>query len=219
MSVQVNNIITGPGDLFIAERDGGNFPALPAFDTPSGTAYDAFDDASAWTYLGATEGGVELSYEPTYGDIEIDQFLDAAKLRLENQTYNVTTQLMEATLANLIYVWGYDTDTHLDVTAGESAEGIQSTFKMGVLESDPCEYAVSVVSRGVGDQPNCVPGTKVERVYVARRIVSAEGSPINMNKTESTMFQVNFRLLPDTSAPDNEQYGKIFDRDPTKATG
>lgn len=223
MSVQVTNIIVGPGNLFIAERDGGNFPALPDFTTPSGTAYDAFEAtggaASAWTYLGATEGGVELSYEPTYTDVNIDQYKDAARLFLENQTVNVSTTLMESTLANLIYVWGFESSTHLDSTPGDSADGVQTTFKLGILGEDPCEYALGVVSKGVGTQPNCVPGTEVERVYVARRIISVQGSTFGMRRTESTMFPVTFRLLPDSSAPANEEYGTIFDRDPLAATG
>lgn len=223
MPVQTTNIIVGPGNLFIAERTGGAFPALPDFTTPSGTAYAAFEAtggaASAWTYLGATEGGVELSYEPTYTDINIDQYKDAARQFLETQTINISTTLMESTLANLIYVWGFEANTHLVDTVTPSADGISQTFNLGILGEDPCEYAVGVVSKGVGTQPNCVPGTGVERVYVARRVVSVQGSTFGMRRTEATMFPVTFRLLPDDTAPANEEYGTIFDRDPLQATG
>jgi hypothetical protein len=216
MPVNTTNIIVGPGELFIAERTAGAYPAIPALATANETAMTAFEGDVLWNYMGATEGGVDLAYEPTYSDITIDQSKDAARLFLDSQTVNFTTQLMEATLENLIYVWGFETSTHYD-GAPVGDDGISAEFKLGILGEDPCEYALTVISKGVGTQPNCVPGTEVERLFLARRAISVTGATVGLRRTEATMFPVTFRLLPDLTAPVNQEYMRIVDRDPANA--
>lgn len=212
MAVNTTNIIVGPGELFIAQRTAGAYPALPELTVADESAYDAFEGDVLWNYMGATEGGVELSYEPTYSDITIDQFKDAARIFLDSQTVNFSTSLMEATLENLVYAWGFETSTHYDAAPG-TTEGAVSEFKLGILGEDPCEYALTVIAKGVGTQPNCVPGTEVERIFLARRAISVTGSTFGLRRTEATMFPVTFRLLPDGTAPVNQEYMRILDRD------
>lgn len=219
MAVDVKNIIVGAGDLFIAERTGGAKAADPDFAVVGQTAFEIYEGDANWTHLGATEGGVELSYEPTYTDINIDQFKDAARLFLETQTVNVSTTLMESTLANLVYVWGFEASTHYTSAAFSTTDGKGDEFSLGILGEDPCEYSLAVVAKGIGVQPNCIPGTEVERIYVANRVVSVTGSTFGLRRTESTMFPVTFRLLPDADAAVNKEYAEIFDRDSTAVTG
>lgn len=217
MSVTTKNIIVGPGDLFVADALTTDLPSLTASSSGSASLVrDALENDAAWTNLGATEGGVEMAYEPTYSDIMIDQWKDAARLNLEQQTFNFSTQLMESTLENLILAWGYDSASALTAGTNTTNDGITNTFDLGVLGEDPCEYKFAIVSKGVGGQPDCAPGTKVERVYVARRVVSVQGSTLGLRRTEATMFPVTFRMLPYDQAAEGEEYGQIFDRDITQ---
>jgi hypothetical protein len=212
MAVNTTNIIVGPGELFIAQRTAGAYPTAPVLTVANESAYDAFEADATWNYMGATEGGVELSYEPTYSDISIDQFKDAARIFLDTQTVNFSTQLMEATLENLVYAWGFEASTHYNGAPG-TTEGSVAEFQLGVLGEDPCEYALTVISKGVGTQPNCIPGASVERIFLARRAISVTGATFGLRRTEATMFPVTFRLLPDATAPLNQEYMKIVDRD------
>lgn len=214
MAITTNNIIVGPGDLYIADD---LTTALPSLGSSSQTIREALDADSTWRHLGATEGGVELAYEPTYSDILIDQYKDAARLFLEQQTFNFSTSLMESTLENLVLAWGYDTNAH--DTAGTPSDGISGKFNLGVLGEDPCEYQIAIVSKGVGGQPSCAPGSSVERCYVARRVVSVTGATLGLRRTEATMFPVTFRMLPYDQATEGEEYGYIFDRDAKNAAG
>lgn len=214
MAVTTNNIIVGPGDLYVADALDTALPSLTA--TASATASsvrDALEADVAWTNLGATEGGVELAYEPTYDDIMIDQWKDAARQHLTQQTYSISTQLAESTLENLILAWGYDSTSALVAGTNTTNDGITNTFNLGVLGEDPCEYQFVIVSKGVGGQPGCAPGTSVERAYVARRVVSVQGSTLGLRRTEATMFPVTLRMLPYDQATAGEEYGYIFDRD------
>lgn len=220
MSVTTNNIIVGPGDLFVADSLSTALPSVTASSSASASLVrDALENDSAWTSLGATEGGVELAYEPTYDDVMIDQWKDAARLHLTQQTFNFTTNLMESTLENLILAWGYNSADALVAGAQTGTDGITNTFNLGVLGEDPCEYQFAIVSKGVGGQPDCAPGSKVERVYVARRVVSVQGSTLGLRRTEATTFPVTFRMLPYDQAATGEEYGYVYDRDITQITG
>lgn len=63
MAVNVSNIVVGEATIQVGDNSS-------ATDI---TAMDAFDD------IGATQNGVEISWEPDMVDIEIDQYGDAAK--------------------------------------------------------------------------------------------------------------------------------------------
>lgn len=195
MAVTVRNIIVGAGHLYI-NAAGTTQPALPT-PTAGTSMVAALDAATAtWTSLGATDGGVEIGYEPDYGEVEVDQLKDAAILFNQGVTMNANTTLAEATLTNLLVAWGKPT--------GDLAT---DTLSLGVPDETPVERTLAIVGRA----PATAAGARRERVYYARRVISVDGSNHALRRTESTQFPISFRLLPDPNYAGSE-YGTIVDR-------
>ena len=119
-NITTTNIVVGEATVEIGE---------------AGTSFSGLTD------VGATIDGVELSWEPDMGDIEVDQFGDAAKVIQSRVKVMMKTTLAEATLRNLAHAWNYssavvgtdstsaDIVTDLDTLAGASAS---VTFKFGI---------------------------------------------------------------------------------------
>lgn len=206
MAYQVRNIIVGAASLYISVKDstdaawdGG--PALPA--ASSGSMTTALDGASTdWRHTGFTSEGLEVSYEPDYGDVEVDQLLDSAKLFKQSMRVMVNTTLAEASLENLLVAWGQQANT-LASSTSTSELGIAA----GALGDEPVERALVAVGPG----PRSAAGDKRERVYHARRVLSVESSAHSVRRNEATVFPVSFRLLPDPNFSGAE-YGVVRDR-------
>jgi hypothetical protein len=54
-----------------------------------------------WRDVGYTNNGLEVSYEPSYGDVIVDQLLDAARLFKQSIRVTLKTELAEGTLENM----------------------------------------------------------------------------------------------------------------------
>lgn len=201
MAYSVQNIIVGAAAVFISVKDstestwaGG--PALPAFSTTAFAALSA--DTTNWRHQGFTSEGIEVSYEPEYGEVEVDQLLDAAKLFKQSMTVSVNTTLVEATLQNLLVAWGQQ---------GTSLSGDTLGIAAGNLGDEPVERALAFV----GPAPRATNGDKRERVYHVRRALSVEPTSHALRRNEATTIPVSFRLLPDPNFT-GQEYGKILDR-------
>lgn len=192
-TVTHRNILVGHGNLYTAAVG----TALPTF-TASGDANADFDASTAWDSVGATQEGVEIGYDPDYGEVEVDQMKDAAIMFNQGVTVTMNTNLAEATLQNLLLAWGAQSGA-LN-TAGD-------TFSIGVPNEEPVERSAAVVGRA----PRTTTGAARQRVYHARRVISVEGSTHALRSSEATIFPVTFRLLPDGGFPGSE-YGQIIDR-------
>lgn len=208
MTYQVRNIIVGAAALYTGATDstagGYTVPALPAAPAGGTSFATALEGATGvWRHAGFTSEGLELSYEPDYGDIEVDQLLDSAKIFKQSMRVMVNTTLSEASLENLLIVWGQGSST-LASTTSESTLGIAA----GALGDEPVERALAAV----GVAPRTAGGAKRERVYYARRVLSVESSAHALRRNEATVFPVSFRLLPDPSQPTGQEYGIIRDR-------
>lgn len=206
MAYQVRNIIIGAAALYVSVSDstqaswnGG--PALPAATAGTSLATTLEGDA-AWRHGGFTSEGLELSYEPDYGDVEVDQLLDSAKLFKQSMRVSVNTTMVEASLENLLMVWAQGSAT-LTTTASTADLGIAA----GALGDEPVERALVAVGPG----PRTAAGAKRERLYHARRVLSVESSAHALRRNEATTFPVSFRLLPDPNFA-NAEYGIIRDR-------
>jgi hypothetical protein len=165
------------------------------------------DTIAAATSIGATQDGVELSWEPDMVDIEVDQFGDAAKVIQSMVKVMLKTTLAEATLANLAIAWGYD-----ETTAGADIKTAQdgantSTFMFGVENVYPFERAIKVV----GNAPGSGASTTKTRTFQTKRAISYAASSHSMKRAEATVFPVEFRILP-SSADVGYEYGKIIDQ-------
>ena len=148
---KVQNIIVGAAALYVSAIDstsatwvqtgatpviGALGPALPSL-TANATGTTAIDaDTTNWRSAGFTSEGVEVSYEPQFGDIEVDQLLDSAKLFKQSMRVMVNTTFTEATLTNLLVVWGQQNNTLSGSTLGISS---------GELGDEPVERSLIFV--------------------------------------------------------------------------
>lgn len=236
------NVIVGAASTFLSVSDSlqtdWDSVALPArvAGTPYTRTLEVNDAASAptrqWRGTGYTSGGLELSYNPDYGEVDVDQLLDAAKMFKQKMTAMIKTTFAEATLENLLTVWAqgassrrYSTasSTSVDVTgnvvdATKDFDGVTVPLDEEVLGLEAGALGIEPVERQivfVGPSPRVAPGgvnanKKRERIYHVRRALSVEASTHSQKKTEATLFPVNFRLLP--SEVSGAEYGTIRDR-------
>jgi hypothetical protein len=149
--------------------------------------------------------GLEIQFQPDFGEVQVDQLLDVAKLYKQGMQVNLNTAFAEATLENLLIALAYG-DNKLTGTLGSLATGRALDLSAGDLGECPVERGIIAVGPGTGD---CELGSALERVYVAYRALSIENVTVSAKRDEASMFEVSFRLLPDDS---EGSYGKIIDR-------
>lgn len=193
MAVNVANIVVGEATVKLGSS--ANATTIAAMDN--------FAD------VGATQNGVEISWEPDIVDIEIDQFGDAAKLIQSKVKVMVKTTLAESTLNNLAIAWNYDESTGGDdIKANFAGSGANTnTFLFGTQNVYPREKGLVIQ----GSAPGSSAAAIKTRTFYTKRAVSMESSMISMKRAEATMFAVGFRILP-TVADTGYEYGKIIDQ-------
>lgn len=165
------------------------------------------NDFDSLTDVGATTGGVEISWEPDMVDIEIDQYGDAAKVIQSKVKVMVKTTLSEGTLNNLATAWSYDNVTGgADIKSNFDGANTKS-FLFGSQSVYPFEYALQIV----GNAPGSTASVTKTRKFNTKRAVSFASSMISMKRSEATVFEISFRVLPVTEDTGYE-YGKIIDQ-------
>lgn len=202
-----NNIIVGAAQLFVHDLGalalGGN--PTPVEDEAYVATLEADGD---FTNVGYTMNGLELQFQPDFGEVQVDQVLDVAKLYKQGMQVNLNTAFAEATLENLLFAIAAPTG---DLTSqATSANGLGAgssilNLSAGNLGECPVERGLVAVGPGTGD---CAAGSSIERVYTAYRALSIESVTVSAKRDEATMFEVSFRLLPNSEG----SYGKIVDR-------
>lgn len=206
MAYSVRNIIIGAAALYISTSDstqvGYTAPTIPTVS--AGQTYSSQLEANAaWRSVGYTSDGLSLSYEPSWGDVEVDQLLDSAKIFKSSMRVTLTTTLVEAALENLMVAWGQQAST-LASTGNDETLGIAA----GALGDEPVERSLAAI----GPAPRRpADNAKRERLYHGRRVLSVENTEIALRRSEATVFPISFRLLPDASFP-GQEYGVIRDR-------
>ena len=193
--------VSGSGSAAVYNFGSGSTSTIPAF--ASGTRYaDTLAADANYRNVGYTMNGLELQFQPDFGEVQVDQLLDVAKLYKQGMQVNMVTAFAEATLENLLVsIAGSDSD--LSNGATEDVLVLNS----GELGAVPVERALIAVGPGSGD-PDAVGATRVERVYVAHRALSIDSVTVSAKRDTPSMFEVSFRLLPAS----NGSYGKIVDR-------
>ena len=200
------NIIVGAAALFVADTTlaptGGN--ALPAFVNAESyrETLSKAPATSTFTNVGYTMNGLELQFQPDFGEVQVDQILDVAKLYKQGMQVNLATAFAEATLENLLLALAYG-DSKLDTTALNGDKTLD--LSAGDIGECPVERGIVAVGPGTGD---CEDSAYAERVYAAYRALSIENVTVSAKRDEASMFEVSFRLLPE----DGGSYGKIVDR-------
>ena len=193
------NIIVGAAALFTYEAGNLTDADLPAY--VSGTSFkETLSSDADFRNVGYTMNGLELQFQPDFGEVAVDQVLDVAKLFKQGMQVNLNTTFAESTLENLLFALaGKDAD--LSSVAGNPTLNLSA----GDIGECPVERGLVAVGPGTGD---CEIGSELERIYVAYRALSIESVSVSAKRDEATMFEVSFRLLPN----DNASYGKIVDR-------
>lgn len=224
------NILVGASPLFLTVEDStvegyvdnmepgvahtsssGRNTKVPAFDTAAsyrdtlnGVDTTAGTNGAAYRNVGYTNNGLQITYNPTYGSVTVDQLLDTAKLFKESMEVQIATEMSEGTLENILAVFGQKGNTLNDGVLGLEA---------GALGAAPTERQLIAV----GQAPT-TSSVNSERVYYARRVLSVQSSQFSLARNNPTTFPVTFRLLPSgDSAYAGQEYGKIIDRTWTPA--
>ncbi len=207
-----DNIIVGAAAIFVAKTP--LTPAAVVSTTAQDQQYPSFyanasyretlSSDTDFDNIGYTTNGLEMGFEPDFGEVSVDQVLDVAKMYKQGMKVSMKTTFAEATLENLLIVLAAAA-TDLTGSAASSA-GRVLELSAGDIGQCPVERGIIAVGPGTGD---CETSANKERVYIAYRALSIESVTLSAKRDEPTAFEVNFRLLPeDTSG----KYGKIVDR-------
>ena len=168
--------------------------SLNAIDTTPGTT------GAAYRNVGYTNNGLQITYNPTYDSVTVDQLLDTAKLFKSAMEVMIATEFAEGTLENVLAVFGQK----------------KSTLDSGVLGLEAGALGAAPVERqlvAVGQAPTTDASSKTERVYYARRVLSVQQSQFSLARNAASTFPVTFRLLPSGASGDaGSEYGVIVDR-------
>ena len=236
------NILVGASPLFISNIDStASGYATYENSEPGTTNAGAFTTGESYTNtlnaidsgtfyyrnVGFTNNGLQITYNPTYDSVTVDQLLDTAKLFKSAMEVMIATEMSEGTLENVLVVFGQGgTDSSADpitatntlttntaysqsspTTSGTKTLGL-AAGALGVAPTERQLIAVGQAPSGSNDKI-----VSAERVYYARRVLSVQQSQFSLARNSATTFPVTFRLLPDgNTAYAGQEYGKIIDR-------
>jgi hypothetical protein len=214
------NILVGASPLFISNIDITEGAAYKENAEPgsadagayvAGTSYTSTlngIDSGAFYYrnVGFTNNGLQITYNPTYDSVTVDQLLDTAKLFKSAMEVMIATEMSEGTLENVLVVFGQGSDTLTSPTTGTQADNDVLALAGGALGEAPTERQLIAVGQAPTSQV-----ANTERIYYARRVLSVQQSQFSLARTTPTTFPVTFRLLPDASKV-GQEYGLIIDR-------
>jgi hypothetical protein len=239
MAADVKNIIVGAAQIFVSTGTGNARPDTTSsalFATAGTSARSSLAGSTNWRDIGYTNNGLEVSYEPGYNDVMVDQLLDAARLFKSTLKVLLKTELTEGTLQNLNLVFGQQESQYTySGSVGSASNVLSGTYSgtgtgsavlnlaAGALGDAPVERSIVAV----GNTPGAITtsassstagtsasaATRTERVYVARRVVQIEVTSHSLKRDAATTFPVQFRCLPDDNDKyDGAEYGIIIDR-------
>lgn len=154
-----------------------------------------------WREVGYTQDGLEVATDPSWGEVEVDQLLDSAKIFKDGMSLSINTTFAEATLENLLVAWGQAATTVSSVGVNEKELAIEG----GSLGEAPLERGLIAIGNAVENSNNNNYG---ERVYRAYRVLSVEATSFANSRSEASVIPVTFRALP----ADNGRYGSVRDR-------
>jgi hypothetical protein len=213
------NILVGASPLFISNTDvtvagyeANAEPGAGDYAFESGVSFaDTLNDIDqvsgtfGYRNVGFTNNGLQVTYNPSYGSVTVDQLLDTAKLFKESMEVMIATEMAEGTLENVLTVFGQASGT-LNSTGSLLSAQDKLGLAGGALGEQPTERQLIAV----GNAPTSE-ATKTERVYYARRVLSVQQSQFSLARNAASTFPVTFRLLPDADKS-GQEYGFIIDR-------
>ena len=216
------NILVGASPLFISNIDITEGSAYKENAEPGSTDAAAYETTKSYTdtlngvtsgafyyrNVGFTNNGLQITYNPTYDSVTVDQLLDTAKLFKSAMEVMIATEMSEGTLENVLVVFGQGSDTLTSPSTGTQSGNDVLALAGGSLGEAPTERQLIAV----GQAPTTA-SPKTERVYYARRVLSVQQSQFSLARNAASTFPVTFRLLPSGAAGDaGAEYGTIVDR-------
>lgn len=204
-------IIVGAAALFVNVA-GSELVASTLPEFVAGEAYaETLAGDAGFRNVGFTSNGLEMQFQPDFGEVQVDQLLDSAKLFKQGMQVNLRTSFAEATLENLLIAIAAPASDL--VTGTSSAPGVAGTgattttlnLSSGKLGECPVERGLVAVGPGTGD---CTAANGKERIYVAFRSLSMDSVTVSAKRDTATTFEVSFRLLPNGTG----SYGHLVDR-------
>lgn len=195
------NVIIGAASLFLGPSWDGVTGGNPAPAVSGTTSYrTTLAGNASWVDVGFTQDGLEVSTDPSWGEVEVDQLLDSVKIFKDGMSLSASTTFAEATLENMLFAWG------------SAASNLASTANDKTLQIDGGSLGEAPLERGliaVGNGPEKTGSIAYqERTYHLFRVLSVEGSSHSLARADATVIPVTFRALP----ADTGKYGYIRDR-------
>jgi len=170
MATNTKNVIVGAASLFVSVGNSSNNTGRPtttktdlsALMPANTSARTGLLSSSAYREVGYTNTGLEVSYEPSYGEVMVDQLLDAARIFKQTLKVMLKTELTEATLENMQFSWGqmdsvYVPNTSLQVVNKATIVNNDTAYNSN---SDTPAASLAIAAGALGDAP-------VERVLIA----------------------------------------------------
>ena len=182
MAATVTNLVQGPATLYI-----GSFGATE----PANAAVNSTPQTSAWTDLGGTTDGAELSIDQEYKELEVDQVVDIPGRRLVKRDMSVKTNLAEPTLANLTYALN-------DGTVAASGTGFAGYYEPSFTDSATQPTYRALIVHGWA--PGSVSSTQKRRMVILRKVLSSDNVEFAYKKEDQTVFSVKWSVHYVTSA-------------------
>lgn len=168
MSVTTTNLVLGPGKLFW-----GSFGAAE----PADSAVNATPQASAWSDVGGTMGGLTVTVDQTYTELDVDQIVDSVGRRLTKREFTVGTSMAEPTLNNL----------SLSLNGGTTASGSgwSSYDPLTTTSATQPSYIALIVD-------GWAPGGAFNRRAIARRCLSTAKIDFLYAKDKQNVFAASW---------------------------
>jgi len=227
------NILVGASPLFISNID-STTSGYASYENaePGTTNAGAFVAGTSYTTtlnavesgtfyyrnVGFTNNGLQITYNPTYDSVTVDQLLDTAKLFKSAMEVMIATELSEGSLENVLVIFGQPDDPANNSAISQDNTIISTgsgTSKKDTLGLAAGALGIAPTERqlvAVGQAPTAS-ASRTERVYYARRVLSVQQSQFSLARSTPTTFPVTFRLLPTAmSGYEGQEYGKIIDR-------
>jgi len=166
-----SNIIVGAAALFVTNLGTANYSSSvqpPAYVVGRSYKDTLTDTASAAvTNVGYTNNGIDITFNPTFGDVMVDQLLDVAKLYKSNMQVTLKTSFAEATLENLLLSLGQKgsvqtgtlvttapvTGTEVNTSTVYTTVGTFTTGISTLVTTGGTDKYIELLSGDLGDYP------------------------------------------------------------------
>jgi hypothetical protein len=170
MPVDVSDLTVGPSELWIK-------PYLNAAAEPA-TPTTVF--AAGWVFLGATDGGVNITVAQSFEQQYVDQTADPLASTPNERTIQIETTLTRVTLANLKIILNGG-----NITAAGSGASSTETFEpiTDLVANDPTYYAICARGKAPSGQ---------HRDVFGRRVLVTDDVSYTAGKTDKSAFSVTW---------------------------